>query len=355
MKRRGGCEGCSVGGGVGRMGGQVGVIGTLAATETAVGDGGRDGTATILGMGDAHTRFGRVDDLERALQAERYITDRGLATTLFLTLRLQKPLLLEGEAGVGKTEIAKTLASILDAPLIRLQCYEGLDASSAIYEWDYPRQMLYLRTLEATAGGTTTEAARRDLFGEDFLLKRPLLQAIDAAHDRAPILLIDEVDRADQELEAFLLELLSDFQVTVPELGTMRAEHLPIVILTSNRTREIHDALKRRCLYHWIDFPTIEKEFRILRARVPEAPEDLARQICAFTQGLREVDLFKPPGMAETMDWTRALLALGSDELSPDIVEQTLGVILKYQEDVETVRGERADWLVSRALRAAAS
>ena len=314
-----------------------------------------DGPPRTLGMGDAHTRFERVEDLERALRGERYITDRSLATTLFLTLRLQKPLLLEGEAGVGKTEIAKTLATILDAPLIRLQCYEGLDASSAIYEWDYPRQMLYLRTLEATAGGTSTEAARRDLFGEDFLLKRPLLQAIDAAHDRAPVLLIDEVDRADQELEAFLLELLSDFQVTVPELGTMRAEHLPIVILTSNRTREIHDALKRRCLYYWIDFPTIEKEFRILQARVPEAPKDLARQICAFTQGLREVDLFKPPGMAETMDWTRALLALGSAELSPDTVEQTLGVILKYQEDVEAVRGERANGLVSRAVRAAAS
>ncbi|MGI8475766.1 MAG: AAA family ATPase, partial [Thermomicrobiales bacterium] len=212
--------------------------------------------------------FETVDELEQALRGENYIADRGLATTLYLMLRLRKPLLLEGEAGVGKTEIAKVLATILDTPLIRLQCYEGLDASSAIYEWDYPRQMLYLQTLEAT-GGADREQARRDLFGEEFLLKRPLLQAIDAAHDRSPVLLIDEVDRADQELEAFLLELLSDFQVTVPELGTIRAEHVPIVILTSNRTREIHDALKRRCLYHWIDFPTYQKEFQILSAKAP--------------------------------------------------------------------------------------
>jgi MoxR-like ATPase len=294
--------------------------------------------------------FATVDDLERGLRTEKYIADRGLATTLFLTLRLQKPLLLEGEAGVGKTEIAKVLAALLGAPLIRLQCYEGLDAASAIYEWDYPRQMLYLRTLEAT-GGIDREAVRRDLFGEEFLLKRPLLQAIDAAHERAPVLLIDEVDRADQELEAFLLELLSDFQVTVPELGTIRAEHVPVVILTSNRTREIHDALKRRCLYHWIDFPTFEKEFRILSVKVPEAPERLARQICTFTQGLREVDLFKPPGMAETLDWTRALLALGTVELGEQVVDDSLGVILKYQEDVDHIRGDLTRNLIARANR----
>jgi MoxR-like ATPase len=266
-------------------------------------------------------------------------------------------LLLEGEAGVGKTEIAKVLSNILDAPLIRLQCYEGLDASSAIYEWDYPRQMLYLRTIEATGGehGVDAEIAKRNLFSEEFLLKRPLLQAIDAAHDRSPVLLIDEIDRADQELEAFLLELLSDFQVTVPELGTIRAEHPPIVILTSNRTREIHDALKRRCLYYWIDFPTFEKEFRILAAKVPEAPESLSRQICAFTQGLRDVDLFKSPGMAETLDWAQALLALGTIQLNDDVVDDTLGVILKYQEDVDKVRGETAHNLLSRALRATAS
>ncbi|HEU5433757.1 MAG TPA: MoxR family ATPase, partial [Thermomicrobiales bacterium] len=266
--------------------------------------------------------FSTVDDLERGLRSEKYVAERGLATTLFLTLKLQKPLLLEGEAGVGKTEIAKVLAAMLDAPLIRLQCYEGLDAASAIYEWDYPRQMLYLRTIEAT-GGVNRDDARHDLFGEEFLLKRPLLQAIDASHERAPVLLIDEVDRADQELEAFLLELLSDFQVTVPELGTIRAEHVPVVILTSNRTREIHDALKRRCLYHWIDFPTFDKEFRILQARAPEAPERLAKQIVAFTQALREVDLFKKPGMAETLDWARALLALGTIDLDEQVVDDS--------------------------------
>ena len=301
----------------------------------------------------AGVSFDTVDQLEAALRGEKYITDRSLATTLFLTLRLRKPLLLEGEAGVGKTEVAKVLATILDTPLIRLQCYEGLDASAAIYEWDYPRQMLYLRTLEV-AGGVDMELARRNLFGEEFLLKRPLLQAIDVAHDRSPVLLIDEVDRADQELEAFLLELLSDFQVTVPELGTIRAEHAPIVILTSNRTREIHDALKRRCLYYWIDFPTYKKEYRILSVKVPDAPEKLRTQICGFTQGLREVDLFKPPGMAETLDWAQALLSLGTTELSNESVDDTLGVILKYQEDVDRVRGDSASQLIERAARATA-
>jgi MoxR-like ATPase len=307
-------------------------------------------TATYLNQHAGRT-FENVDELETAMRDERYIADRGLATTLYLTLRLRKPLLLEGEAGVGKTEIAKVLAAILDTPLIRLQCYEGLDASSAIYEWDYPRQMLYLQTIEAT-GGIDREQARRDLFSEEFLLKRPLLQAIDAAHEKSPVLLIDEVDRADQELEAFLLELLSDFQVTVPELGTIRAEHVPIVILTSNRTREIHDALKRRCLYYWIDFPTFQKEFQILNAKVPEAPQRLATQICAFTQGLREVDLFKSPGMAETLDWAHALLSLGTTQLTNDAVDDTLGVILKYQEDVDRVRGDVANALITRASRA---
>ena len=310
-------------------------------------------TAETLPTERTGRAFATVDDLARMLGEERYVAERGLATSLYLTLRLQKPLLLEGEAGVGKTEIAKVLAAILGAPLIRLQCYEGLDAAAAIYEWDYPRQMLYLRTLEAT-GGADREAARRDLFGEEFLLKRPLLQAIDAAHDRSPVLLIDEVDRADQELEAFLLELLSDFQVTVPELGTIRAEHVPIVILTSNRTREVHDALKRRCLYFWIDYPSFEKEYLILSTKVPEAPQRLARQICAFTQGLRQVDLFKPPGMAETLDWTRALLALGSAELGDETVDDSLGVILKYQEDVDQVRGAVAHDLIQRAARATA-
>lgn len=295
--------------------------------------------------------FSSVSELEAALREKKYVADRGLATTLYLTLSMQKPLLLEGEAGVGKTEIAKVLADMLGAPLIRLQCYEGLDASSAIYEWDYPRQMLFLRSLEA-AGSLGTDQVRKDLFSEDFLLKRPLLQAIDAAHHQSPVLLIDEVDRADQELEAFLLEILSDFQVTVPELGTLRAEHVPIVILTSNRTREIHDALKRRCLYYWIDFPNFEKEYRILSAKVPEASERLATQICTFTQGLRDVDLFKSPGMAETLDWAAALLALGSRDLSDEVVEETLGVILKYQEDVDKVSGDIAQRLVADALDA---
>ncbi len=316
-------------------------------------DGLRLSTITETTVEDAAAgALANVDTLERGLRSQNYVADRGLATTLFLTLKLQTPLLLEGEAGVGKTEIAKVLSSLLGAPLIRLQCYEGLDAASAIYEWDYPRQMLYLRTIEAT-GGLNQEQVRHDLFGEEFLLKRPLLQAIDIAHEQAPVLLIDEVDRADQELEAFLLELLSDFQVTVPELGTIRARHVPIVILTSNRTREIHDALKRRCLYHWIDFPTFEKELRILEAKVPEAPRELAEQIVTFTQGLREVDLFKPPGMAETLDWTRALLALGTVTLQDEVVDDSLGVILKYQEDVDHVRGEVASKLVSRANRSA--
>jgi len=295
--------------------------------------------------------FSTVDELGEALRGERYVADRGLATTLFLTLRMRKPLLLEGEAGVGKTEIAKVLSSLLDTPLIRLQCYEGLDAATAIYEWDYPRQMLYLRTVEAT-GGADRDAVRHDLFSEEFLLKRPLLQAIDASHAKAPVLLIDEVDRADQELEAFLLELLSDFQVTVPELGTIRAEHVPIVILTSNRTREIHDALKRRCLYHWIDFPQFEKEYAILRAKAPEAPERLAKQIVGFTQALRETDLFKPPGMAETLDWAQALMALGTVDLTEQSIEDTLGVILKYQEDVDNVKGDIARNLLGRAVLA---
>jgi MoxR-like ATPase len=309
-------------------------------------------TSSTLPHQHTGVTFDSVDALASRLAEERYITDRSLATTLYLTLQLRKPLLLEGEAGVGKTEIAKVLATILDTELIRLQCYEGLDVNSAIYEWDYPRQMLYLQTIQAT-GAVDREQVRRDLFSEEFLLKRPLLQAIDAARDKSPVLLIDEIDRADQELEAFLLELLSDFQVTVPELGTIRAEHVPIVILTSNRTREIHDALKRRCLYYWIDFPTFEKEFRILSAKVPEAPTQLAAQICAFTQGLREVDLFKSPGMAETLDWAHALLALGSESLDTSAVDDTLGVILKYQEDVDRVRGDVAGALVERAERVA--
>lgn len=295
--------------------------------------------------------FSSVDELAEILQNEKYIADRSLATTIYLTLKLGKPLLLEGEAGVGKTEIAKVLSSALNTPLIRLQCYEGLDAANAIYEWDYPRQMLYLRTID-TSSGVDQNQVRRDLFSDEFLLKRPLLQAIDAAHEKAPVLLIDEIDRADQELEAFLLELLSDFQVTVPELGTIRAEHRPIVILTSNRTREIHDALKRRCLYFWVDFPSFEKELKILSAKVPDLPGDLAKQIVHFTQALREVDLFKLPGMAETLDWSEALQALGTNELNDAVVEDTLGVILKYQEDIDRVQGDVSTKLVNQAVTA---
>jgi MoxR-like ATPase len=297
------------------------------------------------------SEWNSINQVMEELSARRYVIERSLGTAVFLALKLQKPLLLEGEAGVGKTEIAKLLADAMDVPLIRLQCYEGLDANSAIYEWDYPRQMLYLRSLEVTEGLNRDEA-RRNLFSDEFLLKRPLLQAIDASHHRAPVLLIDEVDRADQELEAFLLELLSDFQVTVPELGTIRAEHVPVVILTSNRTREIHDALKRRCLYYWIDFPNFQKELAILSAKVPEASATLQTQIVTYTQALRKVDLFKSPGMAETLDWANALIALGSHELNDEVVEDTLGVILKYQEDVEKVRGELSQRLVAQALRA---
>ena len=294
-----------------------------------------------------------IDETMALLAGADYVADRALATVLFLSLRMQRPLFLEGEAGVGKTEIAKVLASSLNRRLIRLQCYEGLDAANAIYEWDYPRQMLYLRTLDAT-GEVDQEAVRRDLFSDEFLLKRPLLQAIDAAHVKSPVLLIDEIDRADQELEAFLLELLSDFQVTVPELGTIRAEHRPIVILTSNRTREIHDALKRRCLYFWVDFPSFEKELKILSAKVPDLPDALAKQIVHFTQALRETDLFKMPGMAETLDWSEALQALGTNELNDAVVEDTLGVILKYQEDIERIQGEVAERLVAQARQAGA-
>ena len=263
-----------------------------------------------------------------------------MATAVFLALELERPLLLEGEAGVGKTELAKVLAATLGAPLIRLQCYEGLDVTSAVYEWNYPRQMLEIRLLEAR--GEADRATAHDIFGPDFLIRRPLLQALDARGGVAPVLLIDEIDRADEEFEAYLLEILSDFQVTVPEIGTIRAELTPRVILTSNRTREVHDALKRRCLYHWIDYPSFERELEIVLTRVPAAPERLARQIVAFVHRLRDADLTKVPGVAETLDWASALLALGAAELAPAVVDDTLGVVLKYEEDVRGVRGETA-------------
>ena len=281
-----------------------------------------------------------VEAIQASFRARDYIADRSVATAVFLALELERPLLLEGEAGVGKTELAKVLAATLGAPLIRLQCYEGLDVTSAVYEWNYPRQMLEIRLLEAR--GEADRATAHDIFGPDFLIRRPLLQALDAPGGVAPVLLIDEIDRADEEFEAYLLEILSDFQVTVPEIGTIRAELTPRVILTSNRTREVHDALKRRCLYHWIDYPSFERELEIVLTRVPAAPERLARQIVAFVHRLRDADLTKVPGVAETLDWASALLALGAAELAPAVVDDTLGVVLKYEEDVRGVRGETA-------------
>jgi len=278
-----------------------------------------------------------IDAVQIAFAREGYVADRDLATAVFLSLALGRPLLLEGEAGVGKTEVARTLAAVLEAELIRLQCYEGLDVNTAVYEWDYPRQMLEIRLLEAR--GEAKSAATRDIFSQEFLIRRPLLQALESRGSAPPVLLIDEVDRADEEFEAFLLEVLSDFAVSIPEIGTIRAERPPRVILTSNRTREVHDALKRRCLYHWIDYPTPERELAIVHARLPQVPERLAREIVAFVQRLREADLTKAPGVAETLDWSAALLALSAEHLESAQVEQTLGVLLKYQEDVATMRG----------------
>ena len=270
-----------------------------------------------------------------------YVCDRSLATAVFLGLRLGRPLLLEGEAGVGKTELAKVLAASLGASLIRLQCYEGLDVNAAVYEWNYPRQMLEIRLLEAR--GEADRATAHDIFGPEFLIRRPLLQALEAdANGEPPVLLIDEIDRADEEFEAYLLEILSDFQVTVPEIGTIKAARPPRVILTSNRTREVHDALKRRCLYHWIDYPSAQKEFEIVIARVPDAPERLAREVVAFVHRLRDADLTKVPGIAETLDWAAALLSLGSRELTGEVVDETLGVVLKYEEDIRRIRGDTA-------------
>jgi MoxR-like ATPase len=289
-----------------------------------------------------------IEGIQDEFRARNYIADRSLATAVFLALELGRPLLLEGEAGVGKTELAKVLAATLGARLIRLQCYEGLDVNNAVYEWNYPRQMLEIRLLEAR--GEATHASAHDIFGEAFLIRRPLLQALESGEDAvAPVLLIDEIDRADEEFEAYLLEILSDFQVTVPEIGTITAARPPRVILTSNRTREVHDALKRRCLYHWIDYPTLQKEFEIVLARVPAAPERLAREVVGFVHRLREADLTKVPGIAETLDWAAALLAMGARELAPELVDETLGVVLKYEEDIRQVRGETARHYLAEA------
>jgi len=288
-----------------------------------------------------------VDDLQSILADHDYIADRGLATAVYLALKLGRPLLLEGEAGVGKTEVAKVLSSALDTELIRLQCYEGLDVNNAVYEWDYARQLLEIRLME-TSGSVDREAARRELFGRDFLIERPLLRAIEN-EGKAPVLLIDELDRADEEFEGYLLELLSDFQVTIPELGTIGADKPPIVIITSNRTRELHDALKRRCLYCWIDYPDFEKELRIIQAKAPGASEQLGEQVAAFVQELRRAELYKTTGISESLDWIAALVALNEGKLSADVIDETLGLLLKNQEDIQAVRGERVREMLARA------
>ncbi|MEQ8604177.1 MAG: MoxR family ATPase [Marivibrio sp.] len=291
-----------------------------------------------------------VDATEALLRDGRYVADRSLATALHLALAMGRPLFLEGEAGVGKTEIAKVLSITLERPLIRLQCYEGLDVSSAVYEWNYPRQMVEIRLAEA-AGDRGREQLESDLFSERFLIKRPILTALESTGGAAPILLIDELDRTDEPFEAFLLEVLSDFQVTVPELGTIKAQEPPIVILTSNRTREIHDAIKRRCFYYWVDYPNAERELEILRVKAPNAPEELSRQIVAFVQKIRTLDLFKLPGVAETIDWAQALTQLDRLALDPDTINDTLGALLKYQDDIQKLQGSEAAKILDEVKR----
>ncbi len=299
-------------------------------------------------MTDAALAPASIDELQDRLRDALYVADRGLAISIYLALKLNRPLFLEGEAGVGKTEVAKVLASILDTDLIRLQCYEGLDVAQAVYEWNYARQLLEIRLLEATDSLNDRDAAERDIFSDRFLIKRPLLQAIDPGRSKPPVLLIDEIDRADEEFEGFLLELLSDFQITIPELGTYRAENRPVVVVTSNRTREVHDALKRRCLYYWIDYPDFRKELQIVRAKVPEASRKLSEEVTAFVQDLREGELFKISGVAETLDWTAALVALDQNELDASVIDDTLGIVLKYREDIEAVRGEPVRHMLNR-------
>ncbi len=291
-----------------------------------------------------------IDAVQQLLATQGYVADRALSTVVFLGLRLNRPLFLEGEAGVGKTEIAKALAAALGRRLIRLQCYEGLDAASAVAEWNFAAQMVAIRTAEA-AGTADRDLLKAELFTEDYLIARPLLEAMRPQPGGAPVLLIDELDRTDEPFEAFLLEALSDFQVTIPELGTIRAAEPPIVVLTSNRTREVHDALKRRCLYHWVDYPGFERELAILRARVPEAQEQLSREVVAFVQRLRTEDLFKKPGVAETIDWAKCLLALDVIQLSPEVIADTLGAILKYQDDIQRIQGSAARKLLDEARR----
>jgi MoxR-like ATPase len=282
-----------------------------------------------------------VDDTEALLSSGRYVADRSLATVLYLALKQHRPLFLEGEAGVGKTEIAKVLAETLGRRLVRLQCYEGLDVASAVYEWDYPRQMVEIRLAEATSD-QDRESLESNIFSKRFLIERPLLQALEPGIEGAPVLLIDELDRTDEPFEAFLLEVLSDYQITIPEIGTIKAPTPPIVVITSNRTREIHDALKRRCFYHWLDYPSAERELEILRVKAPGAPAALSAEIVAFVQKLRQVDLFKLPGVAETIDWAEALTQLDKVALDPQAIDTTLGVLLKYQDDIAKIQGSEA-------------
>jgi len=285
--------------------------------------------------------FTSIEEVQRLMEAQSYIADRALATTLFLAIKLEKPIFLEGEAGVGKTEVAKVLSRILQSRLIRLQCYEGLDANTSLYEWNYSKQMLKIKLEEG--GGRSRDELEHIIFGEEFLLKRPLLDAIMSDGAAPPVLLIDEVDRSDEEFEAFLLEVLSDFQITIPEIGTIKAERRPFVILTSNRTREIHDALKRRCLYLWLDYPTFEKEYQIVRAKIPDIQQALAEQICSFMQKLRQINFYKRPGIAETLDWAQALLHLNQAGLVPETIRDTVGCILKYHEDVEKFKRDEME------------
>lgn len=293
--------------------------------------------------------FKTVDDIQHHLDKQQYIANRELSTSLFLSLKMNKPIFLEGEPGVGKTEIAKALAKIMDTKLIRLQCYEGLDVHNSIYEWNYSRQILQIRMMEVE-GKSDQESISGEIFGSKFLIKRPLYQAIDFEGSSPPVLLIDELDRADEEFEAFLLEILSDYQISIPEIGTIQAESPPIVVITSNRTREIHDALKRRCLYHWIGYPTAKQEFEIIRRRIPEINEALGKQVVAFVQAIREEEFYKYPGIAETLDWAHALIQLGTTDLSKEITKDTLGTLLKYQDDIERLDEKTTQGLVQKAF-----
>jgi MoxR-like ATPase len=290
--------------------------------------------------------FDSIETVQEAMRAQDYVSDRALATVIFLAMKLEKPILLEGEAGVGKTEVAKVLAAMLGAKLIRLQCYEGLDVNTALYEWNFPRQMLHIKIAE-TATSPARDQIEQEIYSTQYLIKRPLLEALQSGVAQPTVLLIDEVDRSDEEFEAFLLEILSDFQISIPEIGTIKAERLPLVILTSNRTREIHDALKRRCLFHWIDYPTFDKEYEIVRTKVPGIEEHLASQLCQFVEAMRQQDFYKRPGVAETLDWARALLYLGRERLDIPTIEETLGCVLKYKEDIDKVHDDLLETILA--------